>query len=248
MAVEEEDAGGIPEWVVTFGDMMSLLLTFFIMLVSMSEIKQEEQFQALVESMRRQFGHDTSLLSLAPGSSRPRNSNLPNLASLGRAKRVDTMSGGDKVRAPSGENRRVRTVRPGQNVTIGGVIYFDEGSAKLTDDSKIQLQIIAQQISGKPQKVEVRGHTTRRPVGTDSPYYKDNWDLAYARCRSVVEFLVNEQGIDRTRIRMSVAGENEPVYVGTDSESIRQNGRVEVSLLDERVEDLEGNPHDASIK
>ncbi|MCA9240906.1 MAG: flagellar motor protein MotB, partial [Planctomycetales bacterium] len=35
MAVEEEPPPGIPEWVVTFGDMMSLLLTFFIMLVSM---------------------------------------------------------------------------------------------------------------------------------------------------------------------------------------------------------------------
>ena len=46
MAVEQEDdGGGIPEWVVTFGDMMSLLLTFFIMLVSLSEIKEEETYQ-----------------------------------------------------------------------------------------------------------------------------------------------------------------------------------------------------------
>ena len=55
MAIEEEPEAGIPEWVVTFGDMMSLLLTFFIMLVSMSEIKEEERFQALVQSMRRQL-------------------------------------------------------------------------------------------------------------------------------------------------------------------------------------------------
>ena len=47
MAEEEDSGGGIPEWVVTFGDMMSLLLTFFIMLVSLSEIKQEEKFQAI---------------------------------------------------------------------------------------------------------------------------------------------------------------------------------------------------------
>ena len=41
MAVEEDDAGGIPERVVSFGDLMSLLLTFFIMLVSLSEIKKD---------------------------------------------------------------------------------------------------------------------------------------------------------------------------------------------------------------
>ena len=52
MAIEEEPEPGIPEWVVTFGDMMSLLLTFFIMLVSMSEMKQDEKFQAVAESFR----------------------------------------------------------------------------------------------------------------------------------------------------------------------------------------------------
>ena len=41
MLIEEEPSAGVPEWVVTFGDMMSLLLTFFIMLVSMSEIRQD---------------------------------------------------------------------------------------------------------------------------------------------------------------------------------------------------------------
>ena len=74
MAIEEEPEAGIPEWVVTFGDMMSLLLTFFIMLVSMSEMKQDEKFQAVAESFRRQFGHDLSAASLVPGDFRPRNS------------------------------------------------------------------------------------------------------------------------------------------------------------------------------
>ena len=68
MAIEEEeDDPGIPEWVVTFGDMMSLLLTFFIMLVSMSELKEEERFQAMLESMRRQFGHDSAMAAAIPG-------------------------------------------------------------------------------------------------------------------------------------------------------------------------------------
>ncbi len=55
---DEPDEIGIPEWVVTFGDMMSLLLTFFIMLVSLSEIKEEETYQALVNSVQEQFGYE----------------------------------------------------------------------------------------------------------------------------------------------------------------------------------------------
>ena len=47
MAIEEDPPAGVPEWVVTYGDMMSLLLTFFIMLVSMSKIKEEGTMRAL---------------------------------------------------------------------------------------------------------------------------------------------------------------------------------------------------------
>ena len=61
MAAEpEDDGGGIPEWVVTFGDMMSLLLTFFIMLFSMSEIKEEQQYQAMLDALHQQFGQSSA--------------------------------------------------------------------------------------------------------------------------------------------------------------------------------------------
>jgi hypothetical protein len=52
---EPSSGGGVPEWVVTFGDMMSLLLTFFIMLVSFSELKSEEKYQALMDALQRQY-------------------------------------------------------------------------------------------------------------------------------------------------------------------------------------------------
>ena len=54
---DEDEGGGIPEWVVTFGDMMSLLLTFFIMLVSLSEVKEKERYQTMVDTLQRRFGH-----------------------------------------------------------------------------------------------------------------------------------------------------------------------------------------------
>ncbi len=47
---------GAPAWVVTYGDMMSLLLTFFIILVSMSELKQDHKFQRVMKSVRQAFG------------------------------------------------------------------------------------------------------------------------------------------------------------------------------------------------
>ncbi|MCA9106204.1 MAG: OmpA family protein [Planctomycetales bacterium] len=240
MAEEEDSGGGIPEWVVTFGDMMSLLLTFFIMLVSLSEIKQEEKFQAMVESIKRQLGHTTSTQSMTPGPVRPRNSQIQQVANMGRSKRLDLMKGGDRVKAPQGENRTVRIIRPGERTARGVVLPFADSSDQLTDQAAGLLASLAQDLIGKPQLIEVRGHTTRRPLPEDSPF-DDHWELAAARCRATMQHLVDDLGIEPERIRMTSAGPHEPIYTGTDPIQLRQNDRVEVFLLDQTVQGMVGN-------
>lgn len=239
MALEEEPEPGIPEWVVTFGDMMSLLLTFFIMLVSMSELKQEERFMAMVESMRNQFGHDASPASLVPGDARPRNARLQDhVHAMGRSKREHTEEGGSDTDSVIGENEKVQIVRPGDDTTSGGVIYFEEDAVELSEENKRALFRIIKQITGKPQKVEIRGHTSRRPVDRESGY-NDHMDLGYARSKSTRDFLI-AQGIDPSRIRCTAAGANEPLYDGVDPERLKRNSRVQILMWDERVKDLEG--------
>ena len=238
MAIEEEPETGIPEWVVTFGDMMSLLLTFFIMLVSLSEIKSQEKYQALVESIRRSFGHDTSNTSMAPGDHKPRNSELQKLASQGRAKRKDTMRGGAKVKAPVGENREVRIVREGNRSTVGGMFFFEEGSVQLSEENKNQLALLTGRMIGKAQKIEIRGHTGLRPSPAGDEF-KNNWDLSYARCRATQAYLL-ELNILPKRIRLGVAAQFEPFTLKLDTKEQRKNPRVEVFMLDEIVTDRSG--------
>lgn len=240
MAEESSSAGGVPEWVVTFGDMMSLLLTFFIMLVSMSEVKQDKKFQAMVESMRKQFGHDLSQVNLVPGNLRARNSSFDKLATMGRAQKLDTHSGGAPVDAPVGDRPRVQIVRPGDRTAVGTVIFFQEDAVALTDEHKAILRDEARKLFGKPQKIEIRGHTTLRPAPSERGY-ADNWDLAYQRCRSVYRFLVDELKVDPNRLRLSAAGASEPVEIGADPIKLQQNARVEIFLLDETVEDFFGS-------
>lgn len=233
--VEEDDAGGIPEWVVTFGDMMSLLLTFFIMLVSLSEIKQEEKYQALVESIKRQLGHSQSVESMTPGQVRPRNSQVQRISSQGRSQRLDTMRGGQKVQAPEGENPTVRIIRKGAPTVVGTTLTFPESSDELPQPQYKALEQQARLFKGKPQLIEIRGHTTRRPIPSTSPF-TSHWDLAYARCIRVRDALVNDFGIDESRIRLNIAASYEPIYRGTDLSELRKNPRVEVFELDEVVD------------
>ncbi len=237
MAIEEEEEAGIPEWVVTFGDMMSLLLTFFIMLFSMSEVKQEEMYQAMLEALRKRFGHDASTISMIPGAIQPRNSALAKLASMGRARRAHTMKGGDKVKAPVGDHPRVMSFRQAERSGRGGLIVFKEGSAELTEAHKQMLRATALDVGGKPQKIEIRGHTSNRPLPAGSPH-KTHWDLAYVRCRHVMEYL-EQMGINPKRFRPSQAAQNEPKHLD-DPVLRKENPRVEIYMLNELVKDLQG--------
>jgi chemotaxis protein MotB len=242
MALNEEpdEGGGVPEWVVTFGDMMSLLLTFFIMLVSLSEIKEQEKYQAMVDSIRRQFGHDRSLASLAPGKQKPRNSRFVKIDTMGRAQVLDTHEGGDRTKAPVGDFPSVRIIRPGSRTAVGTVVHFRQASAQLGKTQQAVLAAQAEEMIGKPQKIEIRGHTSFRPPAPDSPF-QDNWDLAYQRCRAAMDLLAR-QGIQPQRMRLAVAGPYEPVHLGTAPDKLLLNPRVEVHLLDESWKDLEGTP------
>ncbi len=230
----------IPEWVVTFGDMMSLLLTFFIMLVSMSEIKSEDKYQALVDSMRDQFGYAKAMDSMSPGDVKPRTSQFSVLSTTGRAKKKDTAKGGVPEKAPVGEEAKVRVIRPGQTTAVGAVVFFPVVSAELDDAAKKDLDITAEQLRGKPQKIEVRGHSTAeitaRTAGTET-----GMTLAYQRAASVMRYLVENHEFPANRFRISTAGDSEPIAVG-DTNGSQQNSRAEVFLLDETVDSLKGNP------
>lgn len=241
MAIEEDPPAGVPDWVLTFGDMMSLLLTFFIMLVSMSEMKSQDKFQAMADSMRKQFGFDMSSMSFIPGWAKPRSTKISSLATAGRTRKNNTMEGGQKAHGATGENPSVKIVRPGNRTAVGTSIYFLADSSELSEQMRQDLQAIALDIVGKPHKIEIRGHTSAKPVDPSSGY-SDRWQLAYERCRKTMQYLVDDLKIDSQRARMSLAGPNEPVHIGVDPVKLQQNDRVEIFLLDEVVQDLAGTP------
>lgn len=240
MEEEQEDSGpGIPEWVVTFGDMMSLLLTFFIMLVSLSEIKEEEKYQALVDSMRRQFGYSKTLESVSPGDERPRTTSFNVLATTGRAKRENTAKGGVPTPAPVGEKPKVRIIRPGRQTAVGSIVFFELGTDQLQPDSLPALDKVAEQLRGKPQKVEVRGHTSPETAARAGSA-DETMDLAYRRARKVLNYLVEKHQLDPQRFRISSAGASEPMEASNEYSARQSNPRVEVFMLDETVEALQG--------
>jgi chemotaxis protein MotB len=241
--MDDDGGSSVPEWVVTFGDMMSLLLTFFIMLVSMSELKVEHRVQALLESIRESFGYTTGQAG-APGKSfqSAKPSFLP---MAGRPGKPDENKGGNQDQAPDGPHVTVLRFREGTVHTIGGLVYFEPFQAEVRDEDKPNLDLIAAALAGKRNKVEIRGHTARVPLPPDC-LYKTKWELSAARATAVMNYLV-EKGIEEERLRMSESADTEPAVAARDEASHRFNHRVEVFMLDVFSEELVGKETPQSV-
>lgn len=243
MKIHDEPPAGAPEWLMTYGDLMSLLLTIFVMLVSMGELKQTDKFQGVADSLHEQFGTD-SASGLAPGELRPRNSTLAAAAIASRLQRRTAM-GIDVV--PAGNlpgDQPERLLRPGERTTLGIAIYFAGDSAELSNQNQAELQRIARLLSGKPHTIEVRGHSA--PASGVSTIGGDPWELAFRRARATMQFLVDDLGLEESRIRISAAGLNEPARLGPDTKNAGASARVEVFLLDEEASQFAAAPPGAA--
>ena len=207
-AKPEEKPDGAPEWMVSFADMITIMMSFFVIMFALASgeaakgKKQSANQQAAMESLQYRFGPSWKPFSswgVAPG-----NSPLPNSGGKNPVKghvRPPSDPAGD-VKVLKKEQARIRIPGRGDRVVIGGIVFFDDASLALADAQKARLKVIAAELAGKPQEVEILGHASARPLPASSSY-RDRWDLAYARCRQTIETLTAMR-IDPRRLRIGV--------------------------------------------
>ncbi|NNJ27659.1 OmpA/MotB family protein [Alienimonas chondri] len=207
MEGDDDAPPGVPEWVVTYGDMMSLLLTFFIMLVSMSELKEEGKVRAILEVFQQRFG-PTESLAAAPGSSPMDRNDQKTATASGRQRQSgtsrETADGRDQVGAFDGAAESPLDRAP----ALAGPAAFGRFEAQLGSGMKRTLDALAKAVARAGGEVIVRGHASPEPPPADSPF-PDAWALSRARAESVAEALA-ERGIARSRLRIEAAGSTEP--------------------------------------
>ena len=236
---KKQGKGGAPEWMVTFGDMMSLLLCFFVILVSMSEIKEDQRFQKAMESIKRAFGYQGGA-GYIPGNTPPANTNEQELMNL-IMRKFQLQLGKSSDQGIEGENPSVKTVREGLEFIIGGQISFEIGKAKLLEGGKEQLNIFSETIRGMNTKIRVRGHTARIPAPRYYPF-KSLDDLSYARAQAVKNHLVS-CGIREERITVEACSDKEPLRVQAYDDAARSlNDRASIIVTESLVEKFFGKP------
>jgi len=180
--IEDDGPPGVPEWVVTYGDMMSLLLTFFIMLVSLSETKKDGEMRAMLDALNERFGSDSAMVSGVPGKSLQTNSFYKKMTSSGIRSEGGVKKRSKDSRGNLGKFQAVKRINHGMVVTIGGPAMFEEFSAELNDEIRVNLDKLAEIIRNHPNLIAISGHSSPEPLPAGSPY-RDQFGLSYARAR-----------------------------------------------------------------
>lgn len=228
MPIEEDPPATAPAWIVTYGDMMSLLLTFFILLVSMSEVRSDNgRLRAMMDALHSAFGPDSARYG-APGSAFQASSLVDKINSLGTFSNAGMKKSNLNSGGPGGPYMTVEKLRDGSLVTLGGPVAFGDFSAALSPELQHDLDIIAEVIWNKPLRIEVRGHASPEPIPESSPY-RDPFDLSFARALAVSRYLISH-GIAPHRLLVSSAGDTEPRRLTRGKQAT--NHRVDVFLRD----------------
>lgn len=247
---------GAPKWLVTYSDMVTLVLVFFILLFSMSQI-DVVKFQSITQSFQSR-----AILDFLP-SSIPSDSLEPGLDDG-----VGTDDGGgdgddsdDEIdvdaildgleewekkadalaRLMSGVEDYLDEHELGDVITANrteeGVILvlqdsilFESAEAEILESGMPFLDEVGELLNGISNKVRVEGHTDNRPISTYR--YPSNWELSGARAGSVVRYFIEELDLEEDRFLIAGYGETRPVVENNSSENWAQNRRVEIVILD----------------
>ncbi|MFH1674358.1 MAG: flagellar motor protein MotB [Pseudomonadota bacterium] len=232
--IEEEEQVG---WIVTFADLMTLLLVFFVVLYSISSLNLAK-FKRAMASIQISLGEARPAVGLLDLTGAPE--------SLDQKISVEDLSGlrSRELEAFKEINEFIEEKRLGRYIVahvfkgkiiiqIRGKILFESGSAVLNSEAKPVLDKIIRIISEYSEyKVNIKGHTDNVPISTEK--FASNWELSAIRATMVLKYLI-EGGIDPVRLTATGYGELFPFSPNNSDENRAMNRRVEF-VLEKRAE------------
>lgn len=243
---EKKDSGGgggAPGWMTTFSDLMSLLLTFFILLFSMSNV-DADKFNDVTNSLRSSFlGGGESILDgakiqeyIVPMESSEMGADGEGGVVLDLIPR-EIYEMYEKVGEYLEENDLDDSVSfsldsKGVYVNIKDSILFDSGSAALKDDGMDFLSQLEGLINDFENDIVIEGHTDNVPIRNG--LYPTNWELSTARAVTVVRHLSEVEDIAPERLSARGYGEYSPIAPNDTPENRASNRRVNVFIVIDR--------------
>ncbi|GAB3792051.1 flagellar motor protein MotS [Virgibacillus kimchii] len=248
--IKKRKKSGAPKWMVTYSDMVTLILVFFILLFSMSQIDLVK-FEAISESFQNRMildfypsavpaeyptehtsieerGRDTNEFEtptqLRDNTDRDEREEIDSLTSL--MEEVESYLEKNELHQVISANRTER----GVVLVLQESILFESAEAEILDTGKPFLSKIGSLLHDLPNSVKVEGHTDSRPISNYR--YPSNWELSGARASSVIRYLIEENEFDESRFSAAGYADTRPAVPNDSPQNWSQNRRVEIVIME----------------
>jgi chemotaxis protein MotB len=223
------ESAGMMRWLLTYADMITLLLALFIILFSISTVNKVK-LQRLVHDLGGGFNAADAI------------NNPPNAGTTG------SQSGNDadalariqrQINAYIKKNALTSKVQT--HIDHRGLVIsiltdkalYDSGSAELRPETKSLLDRIEGTLKTARNDIRVEGNTDNVPIATS--VYPTNWELSAARATNVVRYLVEHDGLNPTRVSLAGYGEFHPANANDNDGHRQLNRRVDIVTLNART-------------
>lgn len=232
---------GLPGWMATYGDMVTLLLCFFVLLFAMSTV-DAQKFKNAIMAFRGTFGVIDGGKTISPEDFMT-NARIETRGSEFKYQTIAKKIKGDFEKF-AGEQVKdstniddidlskfadIKITDRGIEVMLGNEVLFDIGKAKLRPGAKEVLDIVLNTINTIDNEILVEGHTDNWPINTEK--FPSNWELSGARSSSVVRYFIGKNRNISKRISIAGYAETRPIAVNTSVEGRQKNRRVNIVIL-----------------
>ncbi len=212
-------------WLTTYSDMVTLLMTFFVLLFALSSFNLRK-FELLSYSLQSTFGVTPASKGVLKGGESP----APEIADEQDGQLVQI---GYQISQYISEYGLADVVSVHEDprgllIRFRDQVLFDLGKADLKPESDLVLRTIAEAVLHIPNEIRIEGHTDDLPISTLR--FPSNWDLSAARAVAVLKHMA-DAGLPPNRLSIAGYGEYRPVASNETEEGRRLNRRVDVVVL-----------------
>lgn len=226
----ERSQGKSREWLVTYSDLITLLMVFFVLLYIMTPGIDEARFESFISHFQRSVGMMEHSSVLSHDMTR---------REMARAEIMEQWEAVEAYLQENGLSSQVdvEMIEDGVRITLRDELTFESGSSELLPAARLVLAEIAGELSSGVARVEVEGHTDNVPISSASRY-QTNWHLGAARSVTVLLYLQERSPLTPEQYKAVSFGEHQPVTSNSTEYGRSQNRRVEIyiryqALMDE---------------
>ena len=214
--IGEESTPSISIWVVPYGNLMTILMIFFLILYAYSFVVSGIRYESVVQSLQKDVGGEVNreYMDRVIRKAREREA----------AKEMDGLLDDKGLK----KFANVKIDKDGIKVIFQSPVLFDLGKAELKPETISVLDEVAKVIKDMPNEVLVEGHTDDRPIVSGE--FRSNWELSAARAFSVIAYFI-AQGVDPGRLSAIGYGEYRPLYPNDTEEHRAFNRRIEIDVI-----------------